>query len=105
MMTIKISKWEKESLPVPDSIIMVQIYEHKLEIETSKVVYELHASLNQYEKILLEKGFVKISRSVLINPRYVGKIEGDRVYMINGSCHWMSRRKRLQVIRLMSEYD
>ncbi len=60
MLTIKVSKREKESLPVPDSIILVQIYEHKLEIETSKAVYELHASLNQYEKTLIENGFVKI---------------------------------------------
>ena len=54
------------------------------------------------EEKLEEYGFIKISRSVMLNPRYIKNISGDEAVMINGSICKISRSRRKNVRR---EYE
>lgn len=38
--------------------------------------------MHTYEEKLEEYGFIKISRSVMLNPRYIKNISGDEAVMI-----------------------
>ena len=78
------------------------MYDHELKITLKDGEKILNGSLHTYEEKLEEYGFIKISRSVMLNPRYIKNISGDEAVMINGSIYKISRSRRKNVRR---EYE
>ena len=85
-----------------DEIVVFEVYDHELKITLKDGEKILSGSLHTYEEKLEEYGFIKISRSVMLNPRYIKNISGDEAVMINGSICKISRSRRKNVRR---EYE
>ncbi len=85
-----------------DEIVVFEVYDHELKITLKDGEKILNGSLHTYEEKLEEYGFIKISRSVMLNPRYIKNISGDEAVMINGSIYKISRSRRKNVRR---EYE
>lgn len=85
-----------------DEIVVFEVYDHELKITLKDGEKILSGSLHTYEEKLEEYGFIKISRSVMLNPRYIKNISGDEAVMINGSIYKISRSRRKNVRR---EYE
>lgn len=82
-----------------DEIVVFEVYDHELKITLKDGEKILSGSLHTYEEKLEEYGFIKISRSVMLNPRYIKNISGDEAVMINGSIYKISRSRRKNVRR------
>lgn len=84
---------------VYDAVYHVRKRAQRVEITGKDRKYELAAD----EIVVFEEyGFIKISRSVMLNPRYIKNISGDEAVMINGSIYKISRSRRKNVRR---EYE
>ncbi|MFR2512148.1 MAG: LytTR family DNA-binding domain-containing protein [Lachnospira eligens] len=76
-----------------DEIVVFEVYDHELKITLKDGEKILSGSLHTYEEKLEEYGFIKISRSVMLNPRYIKNISSDEAVMINGSIYKISRNR------------
>lgn len=59
-------------------------------------------TLKDYDDMLAHLGFLRIHRSTLVNRRNVAHVDGQHVVMADGSRLEMSRRKREEVLRILS---
>ncbi len=80
-----------------DNIKLVEIYDHKMSIVTINNTIEIRSKLSQYEEELLQNNFVKISRSVLVNLKYIEKIEGQDIW-VEGMKKYTGSRERTKDI-------
>lgn len=75
-----------------NEIIYIEIYGHEINIHTtSNEVLISYGDLHTYEKELDDMGFVRISKSYLVNCRYI--------YAINYKCVVLDDKKRLPLSR------
>ena len=84
------------SLLVSD-IVIVEVFKRELHITMTDRVLEFPGSLSKYEHLLEKSGFIKVARGILVNKRFIIKVYGNMVYLINGLKCPISRRKVMEV--------
>lgn len=92
------SKNDSLSLYVSE-IVVVEVFLHRLQITTIDRILEFNGTLSKYETLLESYGFIKISRSIWVNKKYITKVEGDQIYLCNRIIYTISRRKVKEVKR------
>lgn len=65
----------------------------------------IRKSLNAWEEALTEIGFLRISKSYLINYKYIKKFEGDAMFLIDGNKYNISRRRRTECFERYKEFN
>lgn len=81
-------------------ILAVEVFAHELSIKFIDKTIECDGPLSRYERLLENYGFIKISRSILVNKKYITNIESDQIYLSNKVKYAISRR-RLKEVRKM----
>ena len=94
---IVINEKDMECRLTADEIVVVEVFNHELSIILKDGQKTIKGSLCKYEDKLKQYGFIKISRSVMLNPRYIKNISGDEVIMTNNRKYNVSRGRRKNV--------
>jgi DNA-binding LytR/AlgR family response regulator len=76
-----------------NDMIAFEVFNHNLEITLFDRNIQFKGQLSKYENTLIEFGFIKISRNILVNRKYIKKLEGTCITMTQGKCYNISRRK------------
>ena len=84
-----------------DNIVAVEVYTHALIFRGIDTDMEIRSTLSEYENRLKQYGFIKISRSIMVNKSYVERIEKDKIIMRNGAQYYISRGNVTQVRRML----
>lgn len=63
----------------------------------------IRKSLNEWEKLLGQHGFIRIHRSYLVNMQYIEKVKGYKVF-IQGRSFPLSREKKKMVIETYEKF-
>ncbi|MDO5402222.1 MAG: LytTR family DNA-binding domain-containing protein [Eubacteriales bacterium] len=75
-------------------LVSVEVRNHEVVVNLlENGEFRFRGQLSAYEKKLLDFGFVKIDRGILINKKYITKIEKNKVYLGNELCYEVSRRR------------
>ena len=77
-----------------DSILYVEVTDHKLMFHTLNGIFETGGSLNSYEKQLAKYGFSRCNHCYLVNLQYVAGINSNFVTLANNEELQISRPKR-----------
>jgi len=64
----------------------------------------LRRSLQNWEELLSEKGFIRISKSCLLNCRHIKAFDGYAIRLKNGETVEASRRRKSQCLAQFQEY-
>lgn len=89
----KQTKW----ISVSD-ILSVEVFNHEMNVQMIEgKEYKFRGQLSQYEEKLIDNGFIKISRSVLVNKKYITKIKDNEMYVGNKLSYEISRRRIGQI--------
>lgn len=80
-----------------NEIVSLGVSDHYLEIEMLEKSIVLRDKLERLEKELCNNGFVRISRSCIVNMKYIESINDTDVNMSNGSVLHSSEKKKSQV--------
>lgn len=78
-------------------ILAVEAFDHVLRITLMDKNIECNGPLSRYERILENYGFIKISRSILVNKKYITNIETDQIYLCDRVKYIISRRRVKEV--------
>lgn len=109
-----INSFEKLGLPTSDGIRFVKVDDIvRCESDSSYTIFFMNSkdkivvskNLKNYEDLLSDRKFLRIHKSHLINTRYVEQYingDGGQVVMSDGSTVEVSRRKKEELIRLMT---
>lgn len=81
-----------------NDIVAVEVYDHKLKIILNDREVECNGSLAHYEKELEKHGFIKITRSIEVNKRYITGINADRLCLC-GRIEYIISRRRVKAVR------
>lgn len=72
----------------------IEIFDHVMEIVyNNNERIRVYSSLGKYEKELENRGFIKISRSVVVNSKYIKKIEQQELVLCDGEKYQVSRER------------
>ncbi len=74
-------------------IKLIEIFGHLMEITHNNKKIRIYGSLTRYEKDLEENGFIKISRSIIINTKYVKDMNAQEVILCDGENYKISRER------------
>lgn len=96
---IEISGKDRKYELVADEIIVFEVFDHELKITLKDGEKLINGSLYTFEERLKQFGFIKVSRSVMLNSRYIKKIDDDEVIMTSGGRYKISRSRRKNVRR------
>lgn len=75
-----------------------------MEISLEKGVTIAKGNITDYEKILLENNFIRVSRNCIVNMRYIHSFFGQEIEMTNGKRVEMSRRKVTEIKEMFTKY-
>ncbi len=78
-------------------ILAVEVFNHNVHIVQDDRITQFRGSLSKYEQTLIEYGFIKIARGVLVNPKFVSNIRKGQVCLSNGKRYAISRRQLQEV--------
>ena len=78
----------------------LEMQNHQMEIVMPQESITVKASLNKVESFLIESGFIKVRRGVIVNPTFVANIDQEgRLEMTNGRKYPISREQLAMVRR------
>lgn len=86
-----------------NEIVCIEVYKHDLTFKGIEKECKIRAALNDYEEILEKFGFIKISRSEMVNNEYVVKRDKNCLLMKDDSLHYISRSKISKVGRIFND--
>lgn len=75
-----------------------------MEISLEKGVTNAKGNITDYEGILLENNFIRVSRNCIVNMRYIHSFFGHEIEMTNGKRVEMSRRKVTEIKETFTKY-
>ncbi len=78
-------------------VVVVEAFDHELNITLIDRALECKGPLLKYEKILEGYGFIKISRSILVNKKFITRIESERIWLCDKIVYTISRRRIKEV--------
>lgn len=78
-------------------VAVVEAFDHKLNITLIDRELESVGPLSKYEKILGKSGFIRISRSILVNKKFITKIESEQIWVCDKKVYTISRRRVKEV--------
>lgn len=87
-----------------NDIIVVEVFNHELRITLRDRVLTCQGQLANYEPVLINNGFIKIARGILINKMHIEKNENDKILTDNGLSYTVSRRRKKEV-RILLERE
>lgn len=86
-------------------LMYADVQDHNLAYHlASGDVVTVRASLNKLQEELAGLSFVRISKSCLVNMRYIDTIAGPKVTLADGSVVYVSRGMRKDVLTAMANY-
>ncbi len=88
-------------LPVKD-ITYLEVFNHSLVFHTQESQYEIHGSLSVYEEDSRFSGFVKISKSHLVNIAWITAIEENTI-TVAGEILPLSRRRKKECLEKIAK--
>lgn len=74
-------------------IVAVEVFDHELRVVLQDRKFDCKGSLSTYEKLLEKNGFMKISRAILVNKKYITRIAADQVCLCENIEYTISRRR------------
>jgi DNA-binding LytR/AlgR family response regulator len=77
-----------------NSIIYIEVNDHKLLFYTDNAIHEIRGTLSAYESRLTPFGFSKCNHCYLVNLKYVKSVDEEFVTLANGEQLQISRPKR-----------
>lgn len=86
-------------------IIAVEVFNHKLQITLTDKTIEYQGQLSKYEPFLVKYGFIKIARGILVNKKFIIKINGNEIYLVNSIKYTISRRRVKEVVQMWRKAD
>lgn len=86
-------------------ILAVEAFEHELKITLIERVAECKGPLSKYEKLLEKYGFIKISRSILVNKKYITRIDANQIRLYDKIEYTISRRRVKEVKRSLEKVE
>ena len=86
-----------------NSILWVEVYNHKMMYHTDEGVREAWGTLKELEE-LLPVGFVRCNSGILVNMRYVNAVKGDDIILGNGDKLKISRQRKKEFINSLTLY-
>lgn len=86
-----------------NDIKCINVFNHRLYINLIDRDINIYGQLSDYEKVLLEYGFLKISRGVIVNAKYITNINGCDLYMSDEK-YRISREKAKDIYTAWSLY-
>lgn len=86
-------------------IIVVEVFNHELQITLTDRVIQCKGQLSKYEEILLKYGFIKISRAIMVNKKFITHIKGSRIYLYDKIKYDISRRRVLEVRKALGKME
>ena len=81
-------------------IIIVEVFNHKIQITLKDKIVECQGQLSKYEPSLMKYGFIKISRGILVNIEHITDIKGSEIYLNNDIKYEISRRRVNEVYEM-----
>lgn len=76
-----------------DKIQYIEVRDHKITVKSEDILENFHGTLNEYEKKLAPKGFIRIHKSFLVNFRYIFSVENFNVRLMDGKLLPISRNR------------
>lgn len=88
--TFEILENRQKVLIDKDKIMYIERINRKIVIIEQEKQHEINSSIKKLESELGD-GYIKISQGILVNKKYIDKIENEAVYLINGIVLYASR--------------
>lgn len=87
-----------------DDILYVEIEKHRIVYHTLKKDVITSGTLNDCEKLLTPRKFLRCYQSFIVNPRYVVKCATDELELVNGAVLPISRARRKDLVKKLNEF-
>lgn len=95
----------RKEVPVNGSNIRwISVDDHYIKIDMVDKSVELRDKLTRMEKELCRNGFVKTSRSCIVNMKYIAKVKDSDVVMSNGEKIHISEDRKVEVFYEWKKY-
>ncbi len=83
-----------------DDLKYIEIYDHHIQYRTTGGILKSYGTLKEVEASLPEKGFFRLNKQIIVNLRFVSRIEGNTV-TVDGQEFAISRMRKKE---FLSEY-
>lgn len=103
-MIIQVGESRNTYMLLLSSIRTIDTYQHNIILKLEKGELIVRDKLSRIEPILADKGFVTVNRGCAINMKYILKVEGGLVTLLDGSQISISRSKCKGVNKKYKEY-
>lgn len=87
-----------------DEIRMIDSYKHNVIVSIEGNDITLRDRLTRFENCLTDEGFVKVNKGCLVNMKYIKKIDGAVLILLNGKNVVISRSKAKEVNQTYKNY-
>ena len=87
-----------------DEIFYIESFRHSLILHTADNAYEFRSSLAEAEKRLPAGCFAKPNQGCLVNMRQINKLGPEFVFLTNGECISISRRRQKEFISRFHQF-
>lgn len=95
----------KNTLEMPlNSIMYINMNGHYMELVCTEKTLEIRDKISRIEETLCDNYFIKINRSCLVNARYIDKINGVEVQLINSKLLYASEEKKKTIMLEWQKY-
>lgn len=86
-------------------IVFIESYQHNQYVILKDLPkLEIHSSMDNVEKLLADKGFIRVHKSYIVNYRYINRITEGEIILSTGDKLPLSRHKKADVKALWLEY-
>ena len=86
-----------------DEITYIDVYNHRVFFHTTNNTYDMRGALQEVEKKLPQNQFIKCNSGIIVNLKYVNKINKEDC-MVGGDIIKISRRKRSEFLLAVAQY-
>ena len=87
-----------------NEMIYLEVLNHRISIHTIADTHEKNGRIDEEEKALRPYGFVRISRSFLVNMEHIVSIEKSDILLTGEKTVMMSRRRRADVLNQYNQF-
>lgn len=87
-----------------DSIITVSSFQRKIYVKSAKGEIALNDTYSKYVELLGQYDFAEASKGILVNLKYVNKVEDDVLVMYDKERISISRRKKKDIVLKYENY-
>lgn len=94
---------QSRAIPIPD-ITYFEVAKRIVTVHYDGGVFEFYSSMDELEKVLLQKGFVRTHRAFLVNVSRIRRLEQETVGLTSGEEVPLGRTHVKQVKEMLSQF-